>query len=434
MLIDEQRLIGTCLQNAEICLSKIIDRDVKPEMIEHPFYQKCLRVMLAQFNMGETVSLVSVMNALVDEGCDQERTEENLRDAAINSGFFTDIDEYIKTVIRNYKSVQVRKFVNENDLSVSGIEKAIPELMMLLENISKSRNNMATQSRVLVEGNRSNYFIDKKKDTSIKTEIPFIDETLIGLERGDITVIGARPGVGKSALVTQIIGNVAETLKVGFFNYEMQQNQIYERFLSRYMKTGLTRIRKAIQFIGDEKERFDQANEKIESLNFDIIEGNPNVAEIRNICRYKQYDLIVIDYLQLVPVEKPGRTRNEEIGDISRKLKLMAMNLNMHIILVSQLNRSSEYQMDKEPAMKDLRESGNIEQDAANIMLLWNLSKDNYQYKGIVFCKGRQNAPGIRKVLMFNKNDDFTFEYEPNLSVDKFSPESQGSNTDYAPF
>jgi hypothetical protein len=136
MLIDEQRLIGTCLQNPEICLSKVVDRDVKPEMLEHPFYQKCLRVMLAKFNMGETVSLVSVMNALVDEGCDQERTEKNLRETAMYSGFISDIDEQIKTVVRNYKSVQFKKFVNEADFSVSGIEKAIANVVLLAENLT----------------------------------------------------------------------------------------------------------------------------------------------------------------------------------------------------------------------------------------------------------------------------------------------------------
>jgi replicative DNA helicase len=286
----------------------------------------------------------------------------------------------------------------------------------------------------LVKECRGNRFTDKRVDTSIKTDIPFIDDSLIGLERGDITVIGARPGVGKSALVTQIIGNVSETMKVGYFNYEMERDQIYDRVLSRYMKTGLTRIRKSLQFVGDEEERYNQANDRMEKFDCDVICCHPNVNKIRNICKYAKYDLVIIDYLQLIPVEKSGRSKDEEIGDISRKLKLMASELKLHIILVSQLNRGSEYQMDKEPGMKDLRYSGNIEQDASNIIMLWNLSKDNYRYKGFVVCKCRQNAPGDRKVLVFNKNDDFTFEHESNLSVDKFSAESQGSNTEYAPF
>lgn len=205
----------------------------------------------------------------------------------------------------------------------------------------------------------------------------------------------------------------------------MEDSQIYERFLSRYMETGLTRIRRAIQFIGSEKEKFDKANTIIKGLNFEIINSNPTITKIREICKYKKYDLVVIDYLQLIPIEKNGRTRTEEIGEITRKLKNMAKDFKLHVILLSQLNRGSEYQMDMEPTMKDLRESGNIEQDASNIIMLWNLSKEDYRYKGFCLSKCRQGAPGVRKVLAYNKNNDFIFEEEEGITVDQFSKSNE---------
>ena len=232
---------------------------------------------------------------------------------------------------------------------------------------------------------------------------PKLDDLLGGLEGGDMIVIGARPGVGKSAFVTQITTALARSGKrVGFYNLEMQEKQVYERFVVAESGIGLTRLRRAVRFLGDEEERFRRANEVLEKEDRIIITtGSKAMSEIRNESRHMGYDVIIIDYLQLLRADKTYRgNRYAEVGAISRAIKALAMELNIPIIALSQLNRVSENREGKEPTMAELREAGDIEQDASVILLMWNMSKDSSR-KGIKIEKQRQGRTG-KIVLRFN--------------------------------
>ena len=110
--------------------------------------------------------------------------------------------------------------------------------------------------------------------------------------------------------------------------------------------------------------------------------------------------MIVIDYLQLIKADRRFSNRASEVGDISKAIKALAMELHVPIILLSQLNRASESRETKEPTMAELRESGDIEQDASNIILLWNLDEDG-QYKGWKIEKQRQGTH-LKEVLKFD--------------------------------
>ena len=111
-------------------------------------------------------------------------------------------------------------------------------------------------------------------------------------------VIGARPAVGKSALVTQITSNLAKQGKrIGFYNLEMQNKQVYERFVVSESGIGLTRLRRAIKFLGDEEERFNKANETLEKAENIVITsgGAKSVSDIRSESRHMDYDIIIIE-------------------------------------------------------------------------------------------------------------------------------------------
>ena len=235
-------------------------------------------------------------------------------------------------------------------------------------------------------------------------------------------VIGARPAVGKSALVTQITSNLAKQGKrIGFYNLEMQNKQVYERFVVSESGIGLTRLRRAIKFLGDEEERFNKANETLEKAENIVITsgGAKSVSDIRNESRHMDYDIIIIDYMQLLKAETTYRgNRAAEVGEISRAIKNLAMELNIPIIALSQLNRVSEMKETKEPTMAELREAGNIEQDASVIMLMWNIDASDRTKKGCKVEKNRQGNTG--KVVMRFNGDLMKFE-ETNETVKEAS-------------
>lgn len=250
----------------------------------------------------------------------------------------------------------------------------------------------------IVDSISDGYF--KEPDTEpLYTGLEKLDNTLGGLEGGDMIVIGARPAVGKSAFVTQIAINLADRKKkIAFYNLEMSDKQVYERLLSRKSRIGLNRIRRARSFLGDEKDRFDKANQELKKSTLFIRSGAVTVSQIRNECRHLDLDCIVIDYIQLLRADIHYQSRANEVGAISKAIKALAMELNIPIIALSQLNRVSEMRQDKVPTMGELREAGDIEQDASIILLMWNIVDDK---KGLKVEKNRQGILST-EVLRFD--------------------------------
>ena len=262
-------------------------------------------------------------------------------------------------------------------------------IKIVVEAMVENRNTNTKHIRDIVAQYKDGYFCEVEKKL-IKTGFYKLDDALGGLEGGDVTIIAARPSVGKSAFVTQLIGFVASKFaRVGYFNLEMNENQVYERFVARMSKLSLTRVRRAKQFLGGEEEAFEKANEVLSNYDVVVSTGSKSVREIKSDCRHMKFDLIVIDYLQLIKADKSFANRASEVGEVSKAIKGLAMELNVPIILLSQLSRAVESRDSKEPQLSDLRESGDIEQDASNVIFLWNLSDDK-RCKGMSVAKNRQ--------------------------------------------
>ena len=196
--------------------------------------------------------------------------------------------------------------------------------------------------------------------------------------------------------------------KIGFYNLEMSDKQVYERLLSNQSGIQLNRIRRAVRFLGDEKERFEKANQELKEIDILISSGTKTVSEIRNESRHQELDCIVIDYLQLVRSDVKYQSRASEVGAISKAIKSLAMELNIPIIALSQLNRTSEMRDNKEPTMGELREAGDIEQDASIIILLWNLDTNDKTKKALKVDKNRQGELG--KIVYRFQGNEMHFE------------------------
>lgn len=398
--LAEQNIIGSLLLDKN-CIDKIYNM-VSADM----FTSELLGRMYLEFQRGYDnqydVNPVVLIQKISSDAFPEYIISDEIKNCVSATDTSAMVESYATVVQSDYKARRFDNIVSTVKVSANDVNGQIGRLIASLEALQDGRSATSKTLPEIVKENKDKYF----KDNDVSKNyigFPKLDDLLGGLEGGDVVVIGARPGVGKSALVTQITKYFADCGKrVGFYNLEMKEKQVYERFVVSQSGIGLTRLRRAKKFLGDEKERFDKANEILEKKeNIVITTGSKSPNEIRAESRHMGYDIIIIDYLQLLKPDKEYRgNRYAEVGAISKATKALAMELNIPVIELSQLNRISEGRETREPTMAELREAGDIEQDASVIMLLWNLTEDKKK-KGCKIEKQRQGQTGT-VVLKFN--------------------------------
>lgn len=194
---------------------------------------------------------------------------------------------------------------------------------------------------------------------------------------GDLVVICARPGAGKTAFAMNLVLNMAKQGKKGlFFSLEMSESSIINRIMSIVSKVELNKLKDIKKFDKLSKAELHKLNEASETLTrinskLKVTSGSVSLDKIKSLCKATkgEFDYIAIDYLQLIRAE--GRDRYSQVTEISLALKEIAMECNMPVIALSQLSREVEKRADKRPMLSDLRESGQIEQDASIVLGLY---------------------------------------------------------------
>ena len=212
----------------------------------------------------------------------------------------------------------------------------------------------------------------------ISTGISGLDKVITGLNKSDLIILGARPGMGKTAFALNITRNVAVTSgkTVCFFSLEMTRDQLAQRMLSADAAISSTKLRTG-ELSRDEFTRLTAAGDQLKKANiyFDETSGItvPEMkAKLRRLMQHKPVDLVVIDYLGLMQSAKRTENRVQEVSDITRNLKIMAKELRVPVIACAQLSRGTEAKgKSHKPALADLRESGSIEQDADIVLFLY---------------------------------------------------------------
>lgn len=340
---------------------------------------------------GKPLTLVELEQRLDNGVRDRNEVMRWMKETISSSDASATTKGYVDVIIKEYKARRVREIVQKSDLKPKDIENTISDLIAELEALKDAKSKQAHSLSEITKKNKSNYF--KEHDEGIQTGVANLDEILLGLGKGDVTILGARPSVGKSALATQIITTVANKGKrVGYFNLEMNDSQIFERIVASHSGIDLNRIRRAVAFLNDEEKKYEKAVEELEKFNnLEIFSGSFTASEIKHLCRNMDFDLVVIDYLQIVKPDKSYGNRVAEVGDISKTIKALAMELKIPVIALSQLNRRKS--ATDEPELADLRESGDIEQDASTIMFMWNIDEQG-MYKGLSVAKNRQGING----------------------------------------
>ena len=402
--IAEQNVIGSLLMDND-CMSEIYNI-LEPQM----FTSELLGKMYHEFQRGYSnryeVNLAVLEQKLRSDNFPQSLIMDEIKACMASTITSTTVRSDASVIISDYKAHRLDNFLNTIKVTPNNLNEQIRAISQELEVLQDKRQSKSKTLAEIAKENKGNYFKEREVEP-LRLGFSKLDDLLGGLEGGDMIVIGARPAVGKSALVTQITSNLAKQGKrIGFYNLEMQNKQMYERFIVSESGIGLTRLRRAVRFLGDEKERFDRANEVLAKADNIVITstGGKSVGEIRAESKHMDYDIIIIDYLQLLKADTTYRgNRTAEVGEISRAIKNLAMELNIPIIALSQLNRGSEMRETKEPTMAELREAGNIEQDASVIILMWNLDENDRSEKGCKVEKQRQGECG-KVVMRFNGN------------------------------
>lgn len=269
-----------------------------------------------------------------------------------------------------------------------------------------------------------------------------MDNLLGGLQNSDLVVLAARPSMGKTSLALDIMRHIGVDLKipVGIFSLEMSKDQLVDRLLSSQSSVNLWKIRTG--HLNDEDfEKIGQAMGELSEAPIYIDDAaGSNIMEVRTKARRLQTEhkvgLIVVDYLQLME-GRSQENRVQEVSEISRALKVLARELNVPVLALSQLSRGVENRPDKVPQLADLRESGSIEQDADVVMFIYR----EEMYKGKdsrrphiaeIHVKKHRNGPTGQVDLYFDadktsfKNLDKTFDVSPEAVMQSVAQNETG--------
>ena len=262
--------------------------------------------------------------------------------------------------------------------------------------------------------------IEDKGRAGLMTDFADLDDMLHGLQAGEMIIVAARPSMGKTAIAMNIVENVAaKQVPVGVFSLEMSKQQLAQRMMCSRADIDGQRVRKGM-LRNEEYQRL--AMMVTELAKFPVwVDDTPGLtimdlrAKSRRLALQHGVKLIMIDYMQLLEGTAGVESRQQQITEISRGIKGIARELNVPVICLSQLNRSSESRDGHRPRMSDLRESGSIEQDADVVMLLhredyYNQSQPDFvpdNIAEVIIAKQRNGPTGTVKLTFDNKTTTF---------------------------
>ena len=251
----------------------------------------------------------------------------------------------------------------------------------------------------------------------LPTGYPELDRQLTGLNKSDLILIAARPGMGKTAFALNLALNAAKKSEkdVVLFQLEMSKDQLASRLLSQEALIDSQKL-KTGELDPDDWVKIARASNRLAKTHI-YVDDNPavTVAEIKAKCRRlgDNLGLIVIDYLQLMQSGKRTENRVNEIAEISRSMKIMAKELDVPVICLSQLSRAVEKREDKHPLLSDLRESGAIEQDADIVLFIYrddyyNDESEDKNVAEIIIAKNRHGSTGSLKLQWVGQYTTFS--------------------------
>ncbi len=404
----EQSVLGSILIDSR-CITDIIGV-VQPEDFYLQQNKEIFEVIYSMFNLAQAIDPVTVLDKMREAGVYHDNSRDyimqlmEITPTAANAVRYANIVRE-KAMLRNLSQagVDITEMVHSQvGTPAEMLESAEKKIFALrkgdrrdsLEHIGTilhkvyDRLNELAQSDSAIPG--------------LSTGLRDLDAKINGLNKGNLLLVAARPAMGKTSFALNMALNVAKKYKktVAFFSLEMSREELAMRLLSsesfvdsQKMATGKLTEEEWVK-IGMASSALSQTDIRVDD------NGGITVAEMNaKLRRLDNLGLVVIDYLQLMQGSGYGRSndnRVQVVSDISRSLKVMAKELNVPVVCLSQLNRAAEGRSDKRPVLSDLRESGSIEQDADSVMMLYrdDYYNPNSEEKNVAECIVAKNRHG----------------------------------------
>jgi replicative DNA helicase len=419
----EQAVLGGILLDPE-AIGRVAEM-LQPESFSLRSHQTIYKAVLTLHSEGKPTDLMTVTTWLSDQKLLEKAGGQlgltRLLDRTVSA---TNIDQYgllisDKQTRRNLieSAYEIIKLAEDTS---QPLETVIQKSEEQIANISqgKSQQDLVSIGETLIDTFQE---IEDRSESKIPPGVPCgfydLDAMTGGFQRSDLIIVAGRPSMGKTALAVQFGFKIAKKgLPVAVFSLEMSKGQLVQRLLAGEAKIESTRLRSG-NIQQDEWEPLTEAISKLAELPIFIDDtSNPTVNEIKKKAQKLQAEndgklgLILIDYLQLM--DGGSENRVQELSRITRGLKGMAKDLNVPVIVLSQLNRSVEQRTNKRPMMSDLRESGSTEQDADLIMMIYrddyyNPNSSEAGVAEIILTKHRNGPTGTVKLLFDSQFTQF---------------------------
>ena len=410
----EQAVIGSMLTDKEAVVSAI------ETLKDEDFYREDNKIIYSAimnlYSRGEPIDIITLKSELSTMGkFEAVGGLEYLAELPEKVPTTANVDKYIKIV--EEKSTLRTLIKTANELITLGYDptQEVEELMDAAEkkifNVMQGRNQKGYSSLkdVLVDTfvELEQLYNRKEHITGVPTGFTDLDYKTAGLHGSDLVLVAARPAMGKSAFALNIATNAAvrANTPVALFSLEMSKEQLVNRILCSEALVDSNKVRTG-KIDDDDWAKLAQASGILSEAQM-YIDDTPglSVMEIRAKCRKlkleKNIGLVVIDYLQLVQgsSKRAAGSREQEIAEISRSLKILAKEINVPVIALSQLSRAPEQRPDHRPMLSDLRESGSIEQDADIVMFLYrddyyNQDSEKKNVAEVILAKHRAGSTG----------------------------------------
>jgi replicative DNA helicase len=419
----EQAVLGGILLDPE-AIGRVAEM-LQPESFSLRSHQTIYKAVLTLHSEGKPTDLMTVTFWLADQKLlDKAGGQLGLTQLVDRTVSAVNIDQYAKLILdkktRRDLVSSAYKIIELAEDTSQELETVIQKSEEQIANISqgKSQQDLVSIGETLIDTFQE---IEDRSESKIPPGVPCgfydLDAMTGGFQRSDLIIVAGRPSMGKTALAVQFGFKIAKKgLPVAVFSLEMSKGQLVQRLLAGEAKIESTRLRSG-NIQQDEWEPLTEAISKLAELPIFIDDtSNPTVNEIKKKAQKLQAEndgklgLILIDYLQLMDGGSDNRV--QELSRITRGLKGMAKDLNVPVIVLSQLNRSVEQRTNKRPMMSDLRESGSTEQDADLIMMIYrddyyNPNSSEAGVAEIILTKHRNGPTGTVKLLFDSQFTQF---------------------------
>ena len=421
----EQAVIGSMLIDPA-CIAEVIEL-LRPEDFYAEEHQRIFETIYSMFNTALKIDPVTVLDRLKAQGYyDEAGGRAYLMQLMEVTPTSANVKEYA-SIVRD-KSM-LRAIANAGaeiqNLAFSGGGSAAEVAELAEQKIYSVRQGREIKGLSPLKSVIMDLYAQLDERSRSDSDIPGLstgfrdlDVALTGLNKSDLILVAARPGMGKTAFALNIALNAAKSSgkDVVVFQLEMSKDQLASRFLasealldSHKLKTG--------SLNQDDWIKIARAPSVLAKTHL-YVDDNPaiTVAEIKAKCRRlgENLGLIVIDYIQLMQSGgKRSENRVQEVAEISRSLKIMAKELNVPVVCLSQLSRAAEQRADKRPMLSDLRESGAIEQDADIVMFIYrddyyDAESDDKNVAEIILAKNRHGATGTVELQWIGQYTTFS--------------------------